>query len=143
MTRGYAAIGLHNPKNPLNVGSALRAANCYGAAFVATSGKRYTRAPTDTTKVYRHLPLFHCANLRDLIPFDCVPVAVDLVEGAKPLQNYFHPERAFYIFGPEDGTLGNGVLEWCRDKIYVPTAACMNLAAAVNVILYDRYAKGS
>jgi hypothetical protein len=38
MTRGYSAIGLHQPKTPVNVGAALRAAGCYGAAMVATSG---------------------------------------------------------------------------------------------------------
>lgn len=68
MTRGFAAIGLHHPKSSINVGSALRAANCYGAAFVATSGQRYKRSPTDTTSVYRHLPLIQCADLHDVIP---------------------------------------------------------------------------
>lgn len=141
MSRGFAAIGLHMPKTPVNVGSALRAAGCYGAALVATSGQRYTRAPTDTMKAYRHLPLIQCANLRDVLPFDCVPVAVDLIPGARDLRTYTHPERAFYVFGPEDGTLGKPVLEWCRDVIYIPTSACMNLAATVNVVLYDRLTK--
>lgn len=31
--RGYAAIGLHHPKTAINVGSALRAAQCYGGAL--------------------------------------------------------------------------------------------------------------
>ena len=60
---------------------------------------------------------------------------------ATPLPQYKHPDRAFYIFGPEDGTLGQSVTGWCRDIIYVPTIFCMNLAAAVNVVLYDRMAK--
>lgn len=141
MMRGYAAIGLHRPKNPLNVGSALRAAHCYGAAMVATTGERYTRAPTDPAKAYRHIPLVHGDDLHDMIPFDCIPVAVDLIDGARPLHTYTHPERAFYIFGPEDGTLGKPVTAWCRDVIYVPTQFCMNLAATVNVVLYDRLAK--
>src|SRR5690606_30290164 len=72
---------------------------------------------------------------------DCVPVAVDLLEGATPLCEYTHPERAFYIFGPEDGTLGKAVTSWCRDVVYIPTNYCMNLAATVNVVLYDRLAK--
>jgi tRNA(Leu) C34 or U34 (ribose-2'-O)-methylase TrmL len=140
-TRGYAAIGLHRPKNPINVGSAIRAAHCYRAAMIATSGQRYTRSSADTQKGYRHIPLIQCENLRDVIPFDCVPVAVDLIGGARPLHAYTHPERAFYVFGPEDGTLGAEVLQWCRDVIYVPTRDCMNLAASVNVVLYDRMAK--
>ena len=143
MTRGYAAIGLHHPKTAVNVGSALRAAGCYGAALVATTGERYHRGPTDTMKAYRRLPLIQCGDLRDVIPFDCVPVAVDLIPGAQSLADYKHPDRAFYIFGPEDGTLGQKVLSWCRDVIYIPTEGCMNLAATVNVVLYDRASKAN
>lgn len=139
--RGYCGIGLDNPKYEVNVGSALRAAGVYGASFVATTGKRYSLSGTDTMKHYRHLPLFQTLNLHDVIPFDCVPVAVDIIEGAIPLPEYKHPERAFYIFGAEDATLGKRVTDWCRDTIYIPTNGCMNLAATVNVVLYDRLMK--
>lgn len=139
--RGFAAIGLHMPKTPANVGSVLRAAHCYGAAMVAKTGQRYSKAPTDPQKGYRHIPLIQCDDLASVIPYDCVPVAVDLIDGAKSLTKYMHPERAFYIFGPEDGTLGPSITSWCRDVVYVPTSYCMNLAATVNVILYDRLAK--
>jgi len=143
--RGYSAIGLVNPKNSINVGSVLRAAGCYSVAMVAVCGdrpRRYLgRIPTDTQKAWRHMPLVTCENLHDAVPYDCVPVAVDLIDGATSLVDYNHPERAFYIFGPEDGTLGKAVTSWCRDTIYVPTNQCMNLAATANVILYDRMAK--
>jgi tRNA(Leu) C34 or U34 (ribose-2'-O)-methylase TrmL len=139
--RGYCGIGLDNPKNAINVGSTLRAAGIYGAAFVATTGKRYKKASTDTMKHYRHLPLWTPKDLKDLVAYDCVPVAVDLIEGAIPLPEYKHPERAFYIFGAEDNTLGERITGWCRDIVYVPTQGSMNLAAAVNVVLYDRFAK--
>lgn len=139
--RGYAAIGLMYPKTTVNIGSALRAAGCYGASMIAIQGARYKRAPSDTQATYRHVPLIHTEDMHGAIPFDCVPVAVDLLEGATPLCEYTHPERAFYIFGPEDGTLGKAVTGWCRDVVYIPTAYCMNLAATVNVVLYDRLAK--
>ncbi len=141
--RGYSAVGLFQPKTALNVGSVLRAAHCYGSALVALSGNRYKRSSTDTTKAYRHLPLLQVGDLFDAIPFDCVPVAIDLVDGARDITTYVHPERAFYIFGPEDGTLGRAITDRCRDKVFVPTAFCMNLAACVNVVLYDRYLKGA
>ena len=67
---------------------------------------------------------------------------MELVDGARPLPEYTHPDRAIYIFGPEDGSLGKDVLAWCEDVIYIPTSGCMNLAATVNVVLYDRLAKG-
>lgn len=139
--RGYAAIGLHRPKTPANVGSVLRAAHCYGVAMVAKTGTRYESATTDTMRAYRHLPLLQVDSLRDVLPHDCIPVAIDLLPGARDLVTYTHPERAFYIFGPEDGTLKKEIVDWCRDKVFVPTAFCMNLAAAVNVVLYDRMAK--
>lgn len=141
MSRGYSAIGLHMPKDKQNLGSVLRAAGCYNASLVAYTGNRYQGSLTDTMKAYRHIPLLHPDNLKDIIPYDCVPVAVDLVEGAQSLLSYKHPERAFYIFGAEDATLGENVLSWCRDIIYIPTNRCMNLAACVNVVLYDRLAK--
>lgn len=140
-TRGYCGIGLDNPKDSLNVGSALRAAGCYGASFVAASGRRFGSGPTDTIKAYRHLPLFRPDDVMSLLPYDCVPVAVDLIDGAISLFDYKHPERAYYIFGAEDATLGERILSRCRDVVYVPTVSCMNLAATVNVILFDRMAK--
>lgn len=141
MERGFSAIGLHQPKTPANIGGVLRAAGCYGASLVAISGCRYRAHCTDTQKMYRHIPLITGDALHAMTPFDCVPVAIDLIEGARPLQEYVHPERAFYVFGPEDGTLGPSVIAWCRDVVYIPTRYCMNLAACVNVVLYDRMAK--
>ncbi len=139
--RGYCCIGLDNAKNKINIGSTLRAAGCYDVSMVAVSGKRYGNNPTDTGKFYKHLPLLQVEDLKNVIPYNCIPVAVDIIEGAIPLPKYYHPERAFYIFGAEDRTLRNTVLAWCRDVVYIPTNYCMNLAATVNVVLYDRMVK--
>ena len=146
MSRGYAVIALDNIKNPINLGSAMRAAQCYQASLILIGGPRMQRIgkiATDTTKAYRHIPTMMVDDVMEHIPHDCVPVAVDLVEGARSLVNYCHPGRAFYVFGAEDSTLGKRVLERCRDRVMVPTVGCMNLAASVNVILYDRLAKAT
>lgn len=143
--RGYAAIGLVNPKTRENVGSVLRAAGCYSAALVVVAGTRpdyyMGRISTDTQKAYRHMPVLRAANVLDVAPYDCVPVAVDLLPGARSLIEFQHPERAFYIFGPEDGTLGRSITDHCKFAVQIPTRYCMNLAATVNVVLYDRLAK--
>jgi hypothetical protein len=39
-----------------------------------------------------------------------VPVAVELRRNAEPFIEFEHPERALYVFGPEDGSLGRAVL---------------------------------
>jgi tRNA(Leu) C34 or U34 (ribose-2'-O)-methylase TrmL len=142
MMRGYACIALDNPKVAANVGSVIRAAGVYRARMVVLAGERTpVRACTDTMKAYRHMPVLRVADVFNAIPYDCVPVAVDLLPSARPLPSYVHPERAFYVFGAEDATLGKRITERCRDVIYVPTERCMNLAACVNVVLYDRLAK--
>ena len=57
------------------------------------------------------------------------------------LPSFKHPDDVIYIFGPEDSTIGQDVLEKADAVVYVPTITCMNLAATVNVVLYDRLAK--
>lgn len=145
--RGYFAVGLCLPRDPKNVASALRACGCFEAAFLAYSGKRYEKHAADTQKAYRHMPLMRAgdepASILDVLPYDCVPVAVELVDGAAPLQHYRHPERAYYVFGPEDGSIPDDVVRRCRDVVRIPSVFCLNLAAAVNVVLYDRVAKGT
>ena len=139
--RGYSAIGLINTKTEANVGGALRACSCYGASLVAIQGKRYKRESTDTSAAWRHIPLVHTDSLKDIIPFDCIPVAVEITPDAKSLISFVHPERAFYIFGAEDGSIPKEVLDWCKFTVKIPTKICMNLASTVNVVLYDRLAK--
>jgi tRNA(Leu) C34 or U34 (ribose-2'-O)-methylase TrmL len=141
---GYACIGLFNPKGPENVGSIMRAAGCYGVNSVFYTGKRYEKAMefrTDTKKIHLQLPLIGVDDLQAVIPFGCTPVAIEVHPDAQPLTEYQHPERAFYIFGPEDGSLKSSVTSWCKDIVYIPTHGCMNLAATVNVVLYDRLLK--
>ena len=140
----FSCICLVNPKHEVNIGGVLRGASCYNASLVIIAGKRNVRHPTDTCKTYRNIPVLRGINsdhVRQMIPFDCVPVAVEFIKNATPLPKYSHPKRAFYIFGAEDATLGSKVLNWCRDTIYIPTSYCMNLAACVNVVLYDRLSK--
>jgi tRNA(Leu) C34 or U34 (ribose-2'-O)-methylase TrmL len=138
--RGYSTIGLWHPKNENNMGSVMRAAHCYGSLMVALEGRRFKKGSTDTPKAWRNIPVIE-GELNKLIPYDCVPVAVEITNKARSIINYVHPERAMYIFGPEDGSLPDEIISWCRDTIYVPTKECMNLAATVNVILYDRMRK--
>lgn len=139
--RGYAAIGLDNPKTPANIGAALRACSVFDAAFLAVSGGRYKKKGCDTCATPRHKPFFLVDDLYSIIPYDCVPVAIEFLKDATSLTEYVHPRSAFYIFGAEDATLGDRVFSWCRDVVYIPADYCLNLAACVNVVLYDRMSK--
>mgnify|MGYP001566534201 CR=1 FL=1 len=139
--RGYSAVGLINTKTEANVGGALRACYCYDASIVAIQGKRYQRESTDTSSCWRKIPLLHTDNLLNMIPFDCIPIAIERTEYAKNLISFTHPERAFYIFGPEDGSIPKEIMTHCKFVLQIPTTISMNLASTVNVVLYDRLAK--
>lgn len=140
-TRGYSAIGLVGIKNPHNYGSVLRAADCFDASMIAIEGIRFKRSCQDTTKAWRHIPVVQGEDLFSMVPFSCVPVAIEFVDGAVSLEDFSHPQSAFYIFGPEDGSVPSRIVERCKHVIQIPTRRCLNLAATVNVVLYDRMVK--
>lgn len=156
----HVTIGLTNPKSPSNVGSVMRAAGCYSVDQVFYTGQRYANAVkfngskrnaskhnTDTKNARDKIPLKAVDDFENLDPLrSCLPtntkiICVDLVEGAIPLPHFEHPDQALYIFGPEDGTISQTVINNADSVVYVPTVGCMNLAASVNVLLYDRLAK--
>lgn len=82
-------------------------------------------------------------HVLDYLPHGAQIVAVDLVPGATELPRFQHPARAVYVFGPENGTLGDDILSRAHHRVSVPTRGCMNLAATVCVVLYDRMCKGA
>ncbi|WP_299788370.1 RNA methyltransferase [uncultured Shewanella sp.] len=151
MKQSYVSIGLVNPKSPTNVGGIMRAAGCYSVDEVFYTGKRYPLAAsngtaqynTDTKGAGQQIPLTGVESLVDSCADDVKIVCVDLVEGATPLPEFEHPEKAIYLFGPEDGTISQQVINRADAVVYVPTVGCMNLAASVNVLLYDRLSKSS
>ena len=140
MTRGFAVVALDRVKNDINLGSAMRAAGAFGAAMVVASGRRLRPGCTDTERAHRHMPLVRVDHVLSALPFDCIPVVVERHPRATPLESFRHPERAYYIFGPEDGFVLSEVLERCPLLVSID-AGSLNLAAAVNVVLYDRSLK--
>ncbi len=159
-------IGLLNPKSPENVDSVLRAAGNYGVNNIFYTGTRYPRAarlnPSTVDirrKVSKDITLTGVDDLLAALPAEIVPelspefaqsadeklsiICVELAENAIALPQYQHPQNALYIFGPEDGTIGQDIIDRADAVVYVPTVGCMNLAATVAVVLYDRLAKTS
>ena len=148
MKQSKVNIGLINPKSPDNVSSVMRAAGNFRVNSVFYTGKRYPRAlmrnpdiPDMRRKVGQSIPLTEVECLIDVAPMNMKLVCVEFAENAIALPEYKHPDNAFYIFGPEDGTISQDVINRVDDVVYVPTVGCMNLAATVNVLLYDRFTK--
>lgn len=144
MNETALTIGLTNPKSPTNVGMVMRAAGCFQADSVLYTGERFNRAApfnTDTQDASSKIPLTWVESLSSSVPDDTHIVCIELVEGAVPLKEYRHSNKALYIFGPEDGSIKQRVIDEADSVVFIPTIGSLNLAAAVNVVLYDRQAK--
>lgn len=141
------SIVLVNPKFSHNVGAAVRAASCFGAKQVWWTGNRVKlddkhRLPREERmKGYNDVELRQFDEVYDQFDSDVVPVAIELRKNAEPLQSFEHPKKAIYIFGPEDGSLNGTHLSRCHRFVVIPTKHCVNLAAAVYIVLYDRLVK--
>jgi tRNA(Leu) C34 or U34 (ribose-2'-O)-methylase TrmL len=143
--RGYAIVAMESPTDPVNVGHTLRAAMCFDTRLVVLANAAPSidlrRLPTDPGRTWRHTPVLSVENLFDSLPYDCTPIAIELTEDAEDLVDFQHPERAYYIFGPEIGSLSEETLERCDTVLKIPVSLPLNLAATVNVVLYDRMLK--
>lgn len=152
-------IGLIDPKSPENVESVMRLAGNFRVNSVYYSGNRYQRAAKlkpctvdMSRKVSLNIPLTQvvdfiddpiiCNTIVD-VPDDLKIVCVEFAENAILLPEYQHPKNALYIFGPEDSTISQQVVDRADDVVYIPTVSCLNLSATVSVVLYDRLAKSS
>ncbi len=145
--RGYACVALDRPNDEVNVGHTLRAALCFQARMVILGGApldlNVKRLKTDPGRAYRHVPIIQVDDVFEALPEDCTPVAVELTDDAVDLPTFVHPERACYIFGPENGSVSDDVLNRCAIKVKIPTTMSLNLGMTVNIVLYDRAAKAS
>jgi tRNA(Leu) C34 or U34 (ribose-2'-O)-methylase TrmL len=148
MKKGKISIGLVNPKSPDNVASVMRAAGNFSVDGVFYTGSRYpralrlnTRQPDMSRKVSDNIPLAEVNDILDVVSDKMEIVCIEFAENAITLPAYEHPDNVLYIFGPEDGTISQHVIDRADAVVYVPTIGCMNLAATVNVVLYDRLAK--
>ncbi len=137
-------IGLVNPKSASNVAVILRAAGCFGVQSILYTGKRYTHAKQfheDTKNFRQTIPNEAVESLITACPNNAKKVVIELTEGAKSLTTFKHPDDAFYIFGPEDGTVPQSIIDVADHVVYIPTNSSLNLAVTANIVLYDRLAK--
>lgn len=140
------AVVMINPKYPHNVGAAVRAASNFGIKQILYTGNRVSMTPTkeyrlpreERMKGYKDVTLIQNDYPFDLFEKGVVPIAIEVRENTESLYSFEHPDNAIYVFGPEDGSIPQVMMRFCHRVVSIPTAHCLNLAAAVNVVLYDR-----
>ena len=148
---GYFGAGLVDCKNGFNLGGVIRAVGAFDGKLVIASGERWKTKGDwrnmDGEGAHLRFPCY--LGVKDV--FDHIPttghgygaqtVAIELTEGSESLVDFVHPKVAVYIFGPEDGSLPQEVLDKCAKKVYIPTEYSLNLYSAATAVFYDRAAK--
>lgn len=141
------AVVLIDPKYGHNVAGALRSCSAFGARQLWVTGERAVseweargRLPREERmKAYGDVEVVLCG--RPLGAYEHTNtriVAVEVQENAVPLTWFEHPDRAVYVFGPEDGSLGRVHKRLCTDFVIIPSDHCLNLATAVTLVLGHR-----
>ena len=142
-TRGYFGIGVYHPKTESNIGTLWRSAYNFGAEFIFTVGRRYKAQASDTTKTFRHIPLFEYTSFEDFkshLPYNCRLVFIEQTAEAKDIKNFVHPERAIYLLGAEDSGIPEKFMKGFQ-TIFIDTPMCLNVAVAGSIIMFDRQNK--
>ena len=134
------AVGLIDPKFPHNVGATVRAACCFGVEQVWFTGKGDRLPREERMRGFKEVRLRNSDTFFDRFD-NATPVAVELQPGSELLPEFEHPDNALYVFGPEDGHIPKHVRVQCHRFIVIPTRHCVNLAASVYLVLYDRLIK--
>ncbi len=156
---GYFGIGVYHPKYADQHRHAVAIGLNLGASFIFSIGPRFpdraldhvVRADpalgqqSDTAMTHRHIPymrfesVFEARHAMPLVEW----IAIEQTESSNTLYEYLHPKRAAYLLGAEDSGLPKSVIDACRATVEIPSARCLNVAAAGTVILYDRNAKSA
>ena len=141
------AVCLINPKFSHNIGASIRAASCFNIGQVWFTGNRIQldgtkRLPREERmKGYNDVDLIQYDYPFDAFPTNVTPVAIEVRDTSENLVDFVHPENALYVFGPEDGSLHKPIVRHCHRFVIIPTKHCVNLSAAVYIVLYDRMLK--
>lgn len=136
-------ILVDNIKNGYNAGLLVRSASAFDASYVGWSGQRYKTkgdfTNCDTEGFRFKKPIFAGVdNLKSIIPYKSVCVAVELCDDSTSIFDFVHPKVACYILGPEDGSLSKEYLDLCKHKIYIPTQHCLNVVHCATAIMTHR-----
>lgn len=143
--RGFSVVSLWNPKYDGNIGGAIRAASLFKANLVVIGEQKHLKKQgrierTDPRSSHKHMPIIWTANPLDSLPHNAKAVAIEIAQGSISLCDFEHPESAFYLFGSEDTGIPKDIQAVCDYVVTIPVGS-LNLAASVNIVLYDRLCK--
>ncbi|MCK9371271.1 RNA methyltransferase [Candidatus Dojkabacteria bacterium] len=146
--KGYFGIGVYKPKFDENIGTLIRSAMSFDAAFIFTiSGKAGVTEKTNTSHSEKHIPFYKYKTIEHFfnsIPLGSQLIAVETSKSPKYLGTFYHPERCIYLLGSEGAGLPEEVLKKCDRVVTIDSKPpCLNVAVSGSIVMYDRFVKGT
>jgi tRNA(Leu) C34 or U34 (ribose-2'-O)-methylase TrmL len=137
------AVVMVNPKYTHNLAAAIRGCSCFGVETLIYTGNRMVindkeRLPREERMKGYQAVKWERNDFPLLVNSAAVPVCVEVREESEPLTTFKHPVNAIYVFGPEDGGVPKSFRIHCYRFVHIPAHHCLNLAAAINVVLAHR-----
>lgn len=139
-----AGVILIKPKYGHNVGAAIRNVAAHGYDWMRWTDDRFdidsmARIPREERyRDYQSVDFKRNDRPFDELDDDVVPVAIELLPASEQLHEFVHPEKAVYVFGPEDGSIPKAIRVKCHRFVVIPTFHCLNLSVAMGVVLSHR-----
>jgi len=136
------AVVMVNPKYPHNLAAAIRACSCFGVDNLIYTGDRMDIKPNERLPREERMKGYAAVDWRRSdFPLNGrgTPVCVEVMENSEPLTTFVHPDDAIYVFGPEDGGVPQTFRLNCFRFVHIPAHHCLNVAAAINVVLAHRF----
>jgi tRNA G18 (ribose-2'-O)-methylase SpoU len=136
-------VAIENWQHDLNIGSIVRTANAFAAETVHIIGRRrWNRRGAMVTDRYQHL--VHHPDVSDFVAWargaGLPVIAVDNVEGARPVDLADLPERCVLLFGQEGPGLSDEALAAADAVVEITqygSTRSMNASAAAAIVMHE------
>ncbi|WAB85247.1 RNA methyltransferase [Microcella daejeonensis] len=136
-------VAIENWQHDMNIGSIVRTANAFLAAEVHIVGRRrWNKRGAMVTDRYQHVR--HHESVAELVAFararGLTIVAVDNVEGSRPVDARPLPERCLLLFGQEGPGLSAEALAAASEVVEIRqfgSTRSMNAGAAAAVVMHE------
>ncbi|MFN3708266.1 TrmH family RNA methyltransferase [Microcella sp.] len=136
-------VAIENWQHDLNIGSIVRSANAFLAAEVHIVGRRrWNRRGAMVTDRYQHVR--HHETIADLVDFarqNALPiVAVDNVDGSRPVDATPLPKACILLFGQEGPGLSPEALAAADEAVEITqygSTRSINASAAAAIVMHE------
>lgn len=130
-----------NWQNDFNIAGVIRNANAFLASRVYVYGRRkYDKRGTVGTHNYMKFSFVKkLEDIKSLLD-KYVPIGIDNVPGAIPINDYKWPKNTLMCFGQESIGLEPEILNLCKDVVYIRqygSVRSLNASCASSIAMYD------